>query len=195
MSTVHSKYSIEKVSSSFIKSRSHEMLLLDVRTSVEFEEAHIENSMLHSLLYFDPQFVKNISGFDKGCVLICQSGNRARQAAEKLFETGIKAPLYVLEGGIQEWAKVGLPLIRGKKTISLERQVRIAAGMLVLMGVIFSYSINPFWILLSGFVGAGLVFAGITDTCGMGMLLARMPWNHSKKCSKNSSSDERVHSL
>jgi hypothetical protein len=70
-----------------------------------------------------------------------------------------------------------LPVVRGKKAISLERQVRIAAGSLVLLGVIGSLLIHPYVIGLSAFVGAGLLFAGITDTCGMGMLLARMPWN------------------
>ena len=74
----------------------------------------------------------------------------------------------------------GLPVARGKKAISLERQVRIAAGSLVLLGAALSF-VHPAFIGVSAFVGAGLVFAGITDTCGMGMILARMPWN---RCSQ-----------
>ncbi len=74
------------------------------------------------------------------------------------------------------WEQAGLSVTRGKKAISLERQVRIAAGLLVLIGVGLSF-VHPYWIGLSAFVGAGLTFAGITDTCGMGLLLARMPWN------------------
>ena len=71
----------------------------------------------------------------------------------------------------------GLPVVRGKKAISLERQVRIAAGSLVVVGALLGWSVHPAFVGLSAFVGAGLVFAGITDTCGMGMILARMPWN------------------
>ena len=74
-------------------------------------------------------------------------------------------------------AQAGLPLVRGKQVISLERQVRIAAGSLVLTGVILGWFVHPIFFGLSAFVGAGLVFAGVTDTCGMGLLLARMPWN------------------
>jgi hypothetical protein len=82
-----------------------------------------------------------------------------------------------VEGGTQAWAQAALPVVRGKKAISLERQVRIAAGSLVLIGSLLSYFAHPYWIALPAFVGAGLLFSGITDTCGMGMLLARMPWN------------------
>jgi hypothetical protein len=71
----------------------------------------------------------------------------------------------------------GLPVVRGKKAISLERQVRIAAGLLVLLGALLGWLVHPALVGLSAFVGAGLVFAGVTDTCGMGLLLARMPWN------------------
>jgi len=81
------------------------------------------------------------------------------------------------------WESAGLPLKRGAKMMSLERQVRIAAGALVFTGAVLGYFVNPAWIALSGFVGAGLVFAGITDTCGMGMLIARMPWNNRRPSS------------
>jgi rhodanese-related sulfurtransferase len=82
-----------------------------------------------------------------------------------------------VEGGTQSWVQARLPVVRGKKAISLERQVRIVAGLLVLIGALLSYFARPYWIALPTAVGAGLVFAGITDTCGMGMLLAKMPWN------------------
>lgn len=86
-----------------------------------------------------------------------------------------------VEGGTQAWNQAGLPVVRGKKAISLERQVRIAAGLLVVTGSVLGCFVSPHWIGLSAFVGAGLTFAGITDTCGMGMLLARMPWNQVAK--------------
>ena len=82
-----------------------------------------------------------------------------------------------VEGGTLAWAEAGLPVVRGKKAVSLERQVRIAAGSLVVLGAALSWLLHPAFIALSAFVGAGLIFAGVTDTCGMGMLLARMPWN------------------
>jgi hypothetical protein len=82
-----------------------------------------------------------------------------------------------VEGGTQAWDQAGLPVIRGEKTISLERQVRIAAGLLVVSGTALGAFVHPYFLGLAAFVGAGLVFAGITDTCGMGMILARMPWN------------------
>ena len=82
-----------------------------------------------------------------------------------------------VEGGTQAWDGAGLPVIRGKKSMSLERQVRIAAGFLVVLGTILGWLVHPGFYGISAFVGAGLVFAGITDTCGMGMVLAKMPWN------------------
>ena len=80
-------------------------------------------------------------------------------------------------GGTLAWDAAGLPVVRGKKTILLERQVRIAAGFLVLVGAVLALVVHPYFVGLSAFVGAGLMFAGITDSCGMGMLLAKMPWN------------------
>ena len=82
-----------------------------------------------------------------------------------------------MEGGTQAWDSAGLPVVRGKNTISLERQVRIAAGLLVLLGSLLSWLANPAFIALPSFVGAGLIYAGVSNTCGMGLLLARMPWN------------------
>lgn len=151
-------------------------LLLDVRTPAEFEEAHIEGSILHPLTELDAHQVRSLAAGRESCLVICRSGNRAKQAAEKLTAAGL-TDVQVLEGGVQAWEAAGLPLQRGRKTMSLERQVRIAAGALVFCGAVLGYFVNPAWIALSAFVGAGLVFAGLTDTCGMGMLIARMPWN------------------
>ena len=153
-----------------------EFFLLDVRTPAEFAEAHIEGSLLHPLTDLDPGKVKALMADRAGCLVICRSGYRAKQAAEKLAAAGIRS-VRVLDGGVQAWEAAGLPLRRGKKTMSLERQVRIAAGFLVFAGAVLGYFVHPAWIALSGFVGAGLMFAGVTDTCGMGMLIARMPWN------------------
>jgi rhodanese-related sulfurtransferase len=89
-----------------------------------------------------------------------------------------------VEGGTDAWEQAGLPVVRGHKVISLDRQVRMAAGLLVLLGVGLSFLVHPAFSALSAFVGAGLLFAGITDTCGMAMLLAKMPWNQVREGSR-----------
>jgi rhodanese-related sulfurtransferase len=150
--------------------------LLDVRTPAEFREVHAQSARNLPLDRLDPPAVKAARGSDEAPLyVICRTGNRARQACEKLAAAGCNA--VNVEGGTLAWEQAGLPVIRGKKTISLERQVRIAAGSLVLVASVLGAFVSPYWIGLAAFVGAGLVFAGVTDTCGMGLLLARMPWN------------------
>jgi len=166
---------LQKMSPAEVKEQN--ALLLDVRTPAEFEEAHIEGSVLHPLSDLNIETIQRLAKGKDACVLVCRSGSRASQAAERLADRGLPS-LRILEGGVQAWEAAGLPLKRGAKMMSLERQVRIAAGALVFAGALLGYFVDPAWIALSGFVGAGLVFAGITDTCGMGMLIARMPWNN-----------------
>jgi hypothetical protein len=108
--------------------------------------------------------------------VICGSGSRGAKACEWFNSAGYSNVVNV-DGGTQAWEEAGLPVVRGKKAISLERQVRIAAGSLVLIGAVLGFFVHPSLIGLSAFVGAGLVFAGVTDTCGMAMVLARLPWN------------------
>jgi rhodanese-related sulfurtransferase len=115
---------------------------------------------------------------DQPAYLLCRTGRRAAKAAEKFAAAGQDRGV-VIDGGMQAWIAAGLPVDRGTaKVISLERQVRITAGALVLLGVLLGWLVHPGFFGLSGFVGAGLIFAGITDFCGMGLLLARMPWNN-----------------
>lgn len=158
-------------------------LFLDVRTPLEYGEMHIEGSVLHPLSDLDVAQVKELAADKSGCVVVCRSGNRATQAADKLGAAGL-SQVEVLEGGVQAWDAAGLPLNRGKTMMSLERQVRIAAGSLVFTGVVLGFLVSPACFFLSGFVGAGLVFAGVTDFCGMGLLIARMPWNNRLACKK-----------
>ena len=151
--------------------------LIDVRTPVEFREVHLQIARNVPLDQLDPKVLMQArnGSSSEPLYVICKSGKRGQQACEKFIQAGFTNVVNV-EGGTTACIEAGLPITRGKKAISLERQVRIAAGALVLLGAIGSYVIHPL-IWLSAFVGAGLVFAGITDTCGMGMLLARMPWN------------------
>ncbi len=170
--------------------------LIDVRTPVEFQEVHVEFARNVPLDRLDPQAIqaKRNGDSEQPLYVICRSGSRGKQACEKLLAAGIGNVVNV-EGGTMACEAAGLPLVRGQKTISLERQVRIAAGTLVLIGSVLGFWAPLYWIGLAGiglaaFVGAGLVFAGITDTCGMGMLLARMPWNQVKsECSTKSAAD------
>jgi rhodanese-related sulfurtransferase len=155
-------------------------LLLDVRTPAEFEEVHVEGAVLHPLTELNSATVEKLAEGKRFCVVICRSGGRARQAAEKLAAHGL-TNVQIMSGGMQAWETEGLPVNRGRKTISLERQVRIAAGSLVFIGSLLGYAVSSSWLALTAFVGAGLVFAGVTDTCGMAMVLARMPWNNRKK--------------
>ena len=152
--------------------------LIDVRTPVEFREVHVEVARNVPLDQLDPAAVMQArnGSANEPLYVICRSGSRGQQACEKFLKAGFSNVVNI-EGGTLACVEAGLPVVRGKKSISLERQVRIAAGLLVVTGATLGYFVNPYWIGLAAFVGAGLTFAGITDTCAMGMVLARMPWN------------------
>ena len=149
--------------------------VIDVRTPVEFAEVHVPQARSVPLDELKPsslQLEKN-----QPVYLLCRSGQRATKAAEKFSREGFTQPV-VVEGGTLAWIDANLPVTRGAvKVISLERQVSITAGAIVFAGVLLAHFVNYNFIWLAGFVGAGLVFAGVTDFCGMGLLLARMPWN------------------
>jgi len=150
--------------------------LVDVRTPAEFGEVHADLAKNVPLDRLSAEAVALLRGSAGGALyVICRSGTRGKAGCEKLAAMGVEA--VNVEGGTSAWEAAGLPVVRGKKAISLERQVRIAAGLLVLTGALLGYFVHPYWIGLAGFVGAGLTFAGVTDTCGMAMVLARMPWN------------------
>jgi rhodanese-related sulfurtransferase len=154
--------------------------VLDVRTAAEIKALNLPGSLhipLHELTPERLQAELAKQGKNSGRVyLLCQGGKRAQMAAEQL-QGKIDTELVVIEGGISALKAANIPLNEGKGAMSLERQVRIAAGFLVLLGVVLGFQVDSNFFLLSGFVGAGLMFAGITDTCMMGMLIARMPWN------------------
>jgi rhodanese-related sulfurtransferase len=152
--------------------------LIDVRTPVEYQEVHVEFARNIPLDRLDPARVMNDRNGTRNepLYVICRSGGRAQQACQSFQSAGFSNVINV-EGGTLACEQTTLPMVRGKKVMSLERQVRITAGSLVLVGVVLGWLVYPAFYGLSAFIGAGLVFAGVTDTCGMGMLLARMPWN------------------
>ncbi|MEC8013287.1 MAG: rhodanese-like domain-containing protein [Verrucomicrobiota bacterium] len=150
--------------------------LIDVRTPAEFGSVHAEGAVNH------PMESLNVDrlpfGKEDEIQVICQSGGRSIKVCQKLEAAGYSNVVNV-EGGTSAWQASGLPVVEGKKMMSLERQVRIAAGSLIVIGAAIGQFVHPGGFGLSAFVGAGLVFAGVTDTCGMGMMIARMPWNRS----------------
>ena len=160
------------------KQRAGAVDLIDVRLPVEFREVHAEGARNFPLDALDPRSIAKARNgrSDEPIYLICKSGNRSGMAVQRFIDSGIDN-VFSVEGGTMAWEQAGLPVKRGKKAISLERQVRIAAGFLTLLGAVLGYFVHPSFTGLSGFIGAGLMFAGITDTCGMGMMLSKMPWN------------------
>jgi len=165
-----------------------DVLFIDVRTPGEFREVHIPGALNVPLgdLGREAEGLQ-LEACEKRLALVCRTGRRAERALVDLRQYGL-ADAEVLGGGIEAWADAGLPLNRGSRGVSLERQVRIAAGLLVTLGVLLGFLVHPGFFVLSALVGGGLVFAGVTDTCGMAMLLARMPWNRAPAVCSDASS-------
>lgn len=149
--------------------------VLDVRTPAEFETSHIPgayNVPLDTLREHRDELRRHL---DEDVVLVCRSGARATQAEKALAEVGLPG-LHVLDGGMVAWESSGAPVNRGRQTWELERQVRLVAGSLVAAGVFGSVAVPRLKWLAAG-VGGGLVFAALSNTCAMGTVLSKMPWN------------------
>lgn len=157
--------------------------LIDVRTPVEFREIHVDFARNVPLERLDPHqlMAERHRNPDEPVYLICKSGSRGQMACDRFHAAGF-THVFNVAGGTAACVEADLPVTRGRKAVSLERQVRIAAGCLIVLGVVLGYTVHPWLHALAGLVGAGLVFAGVTDTCAMGMLMARMPWNQVKTC-------------
>lgn len=155
-----------------------QVTLIDVRESGEYASEHISGSISMPLSTFEPELVDQIS--TKPIVLCCQSGMRSSKATQKLLECGFES-MSQLQGGISSWKSAGFKTKSDQNApISLFRQVQIVAGSLVVLGTLLGAFVSPYFLILSGFVGSGLVFAGVTNTCAMGMLLAKLPYNQRK---------------
>ena len=149
--------------------------LVDVREPAEYAGEHIPDAMLVPLSQFDPQKIP-VEG-DKKLVLYCRTSNRSTQAAQKLLGAGFEEVTH-LWGGMEDWKQQGYPTtIDRKAPLSLMRQVQIVTGSLVVTGTLLGAFVSPWFLILSGFVGGGLLFAGITNTCALAMLLAKLPIN------------------
>lgn len=161
--------------------------LIDVRTPAEFDVLHAAGAELLPLDQLGAAAIDSPLDLNKHGVgkkeplyLLCHSGARASQAAEKLMSRGYWN-VHVVQGGTERWAQLGLPVVRGKGAVSgvmpIERQVQVLVGGLVMLKVLFGFAISPIFFALLALVGAGLVFAGVTQNCALARLLARMPWN------------------
>jgi rhodanese-related sulfurtransferase len=149
--------------------------LLDVRSASEFENAHVTGAYNVPLDQLS-EHAAEVRSARGAVVLVCQSGQRAQRAESMLRAAGM-ANVHVLDGGMAAWQARGLPVRRVRARISLERQVRMIAGTLAAVGGFGALLVSPWFAVLPAAVGSGLVFAGATDTCAMGSLLARLPYN------------------
>ncbi|MDU8944193.1 rhodanese-like domain-containing protein [Ovoidimarina sediminis] len=155
--------------------RSGKAVLIDVREPDEWIKEHVPEAHLVPLSGFNPDdFPRD---HEKIAVFHCRSGGRTEAAAPQILQTGFRK-VYQLEGGIQAWRDAGLKVNENAKApISIMRQVQIAAGSLVLIGLALAVFVNPWFAAISAFVGAGLTQAGLTGNCAMASLLKHMPWN------------------
>ncbi|MBA7842932.1 DUF2892 domain-containing protein [Klebsiella sp. RHBSTW-00484] len=151
--------------------------LVDIRDADEYAREHIPEAELVPLSTLNNGASLHASA-DETIVFHCQAGSRTQNNAARLAQAAAPAQVKLLAGGIQAWKAAGLPVQEDKsQPLPLMRQVQIAAGVLILLGVALGYSLGSGFFLLSAFVGAGLTFAGVTGFCGMARLLAVMPWN------------------
>jgi rhodanese-related sulfurtransferase len=160
-----------------LKDRLDEVVVIDVRTPGEFESVHLPSAKNRPLDQLDG-YRDEIRGLvDEGreVILVCRSGARAHQAQEQLAAAGLPE-LPILEGGVLAWEAADGPVVQDVIRWDLERQVRFVAGLIVLTAVLVSL-VWPSARFVAGAVGAGLVFASLTNTCAMGMLLTRLPYN------------------
>lgn len=149
---------------------------VDVRSVSEFDSGHVPGALNIPL----DQIEARIADLSPGpIVLFCQAGSRAEMACTFLQTSRPDAQFF--EGGFDAWVESGRDYVVSKSTRwSLDRQVRLGAGLIVLIGMALGFTVHPGWFGLAAFVGAGLTFAGLTNVCGMAALLGKMPWNQPK---------------
>lgn len=162
--------------------------LVDVRTPAEYRSGHATGAISIPLDELNPDSLNEqlgdaMAGRESPLFLACQSGLRAEQAAQRLQNAGFRN-LYLVDGGTEAWQKAGLPMQRCGHAISLERQVQIAIGALLMLKVFFGFTLHELFFAAIPLIGAGLVVAGMTRWCGMARLIAMMPWNRGTDCSK-----------
>lgn len=153
-----------------------EASIIDVREDYEHAEERIGGSASHPLSSFDPEAIRRGAG-EKRVVFQCRTGRRSLEAAKR-YRRGDE-PVFHLAGGLEAWKAAGHSVIRPEKAprLPIMRQVQIVAGALVALGVLLGVTVSAWFLAVAGFVGCGLMFAGLSGWCGMAELLAIMPWN------------------
>lgn len=153
-------------------------VLIDVRTHAEYESIHIPGSFNVPQDRLD-SFKDQLSQLKEDVVFICRTGNRAEKACELLTSHGLQSS-FVLDGGVKAWEEQGKEVNKGTPTWDMGRQVRFGAGLLVLTGTAIGFFTTPAFYAIPAFVGAGLIYSGVTNSCGMAYVLSKMPWNQRK---------------
>ncbi|MFO0907168.1 MAG: rhodanese-like domain-containing protein [Isosphaeraceae bacterium] len=152
--------------------------LIDVRTPAEHRAVHAAMARVVPLQSLDPKTVMASRRYpDEPLYVICKSGGRSSQACAAFAAAGFGDQVVDVEGGTLAWAAAGLPVVKGRYMLPLDRQVQTVTGLMILFGCLMGYVVNPLWYLLAGWCGLGLFFAGTTGICPLGALLARAPWN------------------
>lgn len=153
-------------------------VLVDIREPDEYARSHIKGAQSQPLSQWEKAHLTIDP--DADVIFTCRSGMRTAGACDRLAAR-VTGEAFVLDGGLNAWEKAGLPVeTNADAPLEIMRQVQIAAGSLVLIGVLLGFFVAPAWFGLSAFVGAGLTFAGVTGFCGMARLLMLMPWNRVK---------------
>lgn len=181
--------SIEDIGPEALRQRlaASDVLLVDVREADEFAREHIAGAASMPLSTFDVARLPH----DRRIIVSCASGRRSRQAAEQLDTAGF-SNIANLQGGLAAWKLAGLPTsVDRRQPVSLMRQVQITAGTLIMLGTVLGAFVSPWFLLLPGFVGGGLLIAGITDSCLMARMLSKLPYNRSREADAHISPDER----
>ena len=167
--------SILSAADAYSRTTSHGARLLDVRTTAEFAQAHIPGSYNVPLDQI-AEHARELSAVGEPVIIVCRSGARATKAQATLAVCGM-TDACVLEGGITAWRNAHLPLREGSRRWDIERQVRFVAGLLVAVSTAAGFLVHPALFAIAGAVGTGLVVAALTNSCLMGQILLRLPFN------------------
>lgn len=160
--------------------------VIDVRSPAEFQAGHIPGARLLPVEELDATKLADVVDLtefraDNPLYLTCHAGKRAEQAAQVLHDSGMQH-ITLVQGGTEAWQKAGLPVNKCDSAMSLERQVQIAVGCLLILKVFFGFTVHELFFVAGAAIGAGLITAGVTRWCGMAQLMARMPWNRRRDC-------------
>lgn len=151
-------------------------IIIDVREPIEISACSISKSIEAPLS--QGAVLESLSDENIDIIVMCQSGSRSKRACKLIEKQHPNYKVYILSGGINAWEAAGLPVNKKKTSIlSLERQVQLTVGTFIFVTAMLGYFFAPVFTLFSAFLGAGLIFSGLSGTCGLAIILAKMPWN------------------